>query len=153
MNDLIEKTLLKESIVFNGSISELKDKIRLEKERNFKLKWITNNQFKFTSNISLGTLTINYDSKYFDGINGYAKFTELSNGTTKIDLKTKLRIELYIFTIIPLLAFLVSFLTDEEIPLISIGMFPLIIFWFWFVFRVQEKLLFKKVKNYILSKI
>jgi hypothetical protein len=37
MKDLINKSQLKESIAFNGSISELKEQIRFKGERKFML--------------------------------------------------------------------------------------------------------------------
>ena len=41
MKNLIKKTLLTESIEFNGSVSELKEYIRFKNERKFKLDWIS----------------------------------------------------------------------------------------------------------------
>ncbi len=149
MKKLIEKVLLNESIEFNGSIAELKEKIQIETERKFKFEWISENDFKILSKISVGTLIFNSDSEYFEGIKGFGKLTELKNGKTKIDLNTKLRFEIYFIVIVPILAIIISFLNDQKIPLRSIFLLPFIILWFWFIYRFQEKILFRKFRNYI----
>jgi len=153
MKEIIDKTLLKESLEFNGSISELKEKIRFKKERKFKLEWVSENEFKISSKISLGTLMIDGFPGAVDGIKGFGKLTELNNGKTKIELKTKFRIELYLVGIIFILALIGSLLSGKEIPVFGILLFPVIVLWFWVIYRFQEKLLFKKVRNYIISEI
>lgn len=92
---MIDQILLKDSIEFNGTISELKEKIRLKREREFKLEWIDQNDFKFLSKFSLGTLIVDGFPGATDGIKGYGKLSETENGNTRIELKTKMRIELY----------------------------------------------------------
>jgi len=149
MKELIEKILLKEFIEFKGSTSELKEYIRFKKERKFKLDWISDNEFKFLSKISVGTIMINYNPGYFDGIKGYAKLSELKNGNTKIELTTRLRIEMYFFGILSMIFLLVFFFSKENIPIWILFLFPIIIIWFWFVYRFQEKRLFEKVKKYL----
>ena len=146
---LIEKTLLKESIEFEGSIAELKEQIRFKEEREFKLDWISDNEFKFLSKISIGTIMLNYSSGYFDGIKGYAKLIELNNGKTKIELNTKLRVEIYFIGILSIVFLLVFLFSTENIPIWTLFLFPITIMWFWFVYRFQEKLLFKKVRKYL----
>ncbi len=149
MKEFIEKALLKESIEFNGSVTELKEKIRIATERKFKLEWISENEFTILSKISLGTFIFISNPKYFDGIKGFGKLTELKNGKTQIDLKTKLRIELYFIGIIPVFTILITFLSGKEVPPSSIFLLPFIFFWFWFIYRIQEKILFRKFRNYI----
>lgn len=149
MKELIGKVILKESIEFNGSIAELKEKIQSQTERKFKFEWISENEFKILSKISMGTFILNSSPKYFEGIKGFGELIKLENGTTKIDLKTKLRIELYFIGIVPMLAIIISFLSDQKIPLISVFLVPFLILWFWFIYRFQEKTLFRKFRNYI----
>ncbi|WP_136669429.1 hypothetical protein [Flavobacterium sp. H122] len=149
MKELIDKTLLIESIEFNGSIIELKERFRNEKDQKFILEWFSENEFKILSKISLGTLISNSNPGLFDGIKGYGKLTELQSGKTKIDLKTKLRVELYFTVIIPILAIIVSLLSGKETPLWSIFVFPFITLWFWSILRYQERILFRKFINYI----
>ncbi len=149
LKDLIEKTYLKESIEFRGSASELKKRIRLKKERKFDLEWLSDNEFKVLSKFSIGTIMLNNHPGFFDGIKGYGTLTELSNGNTQINLTTKLRVEMYFTGIISIIFILVFIFSDEKVPSWLYFIFPIMIIWFWFVYRFQEKILFKKVRNYI----
>lgn len=149
MKELTEKALLKESIEFNGSINELKEKIRIDTERKFKLEWISENEFTILSKISLGTFILISNPKYFDGIKGFGKLTELKSGKTQIDLNTKLRVELYFIAIIPIITILITFLSGKEVPPLSVFLLPFILLWFWFIYRFQEKILFSKFRDYI----
>ncbi|KOP40287.1 MULTISPECIES: hypothetical protein [unclassified Flavobacterium] len=149
MKKLIEKILLKESIEFNGSITELKEKIQIVTERKFKFEWISENDFKILSKISVGTFILNSNPGYFEGIRGFGKLTELKNGKTIIDLNTKLRVELYFAGILPTLTFIVSFLSSDKTPLWSFFLIPVVVLWFWFIYRCQEEILFRKFRNYI----
>ena len=90
---MIDQILLKDSIEFKGTISELKEKIRLKRERKFELEWIDQNEFKFLSKFSLGTLIVDGFTGATEGIKGYGKLSETPNGNTRIELKTKIRIE------------------------------------------------------------
>ena len=145
MKGIIEKTLLKESFEYNGSISELKEQIRFKKERKFNLDWISDNEFKFLSKISVGTIMLNFNPGYFDGIKGHAKLTDLNNGRTKIEL----RLEMYVIGILFVVFLLIFLFSNENLPIWTLFLFPLMIVWFWFVYRFQEKRLFEKVKEYL----
>tara|TARA_B100000949_G_scaffold205281_1_gene195347 strand:+ start:3446 stop:3922 length:477 start_codon:yes stop_codon:yes gene_type:complete len=149
MKNLIEKTLLTESIEFNGSVSELKEYIRFKRERKFKLDWISDTEFKFLANVSIGTVIVNHNPGFFDGIKGYAKLTELNNGKTKIELRTKLRVEMYIIGVLFLVFLSIFLFSNENLPIWILFLFPAMILWFGFVYRFQEKRLFEKVRQYL----
>ncbi|WP_421810354.1 hypothetical protein [Flagellimonas sp.] len=153
MKDFIEKILLKESFELNSSTLELKERIRLKKERKFNLDWISDNEFKFLSKVSIGTIMLNYNPGYFDGIKGYAVLTELNNGNTKIELSTKLRFEMYFLGILFIVFLLLFLFNKENLPIWTLFLFPVMIIWFWFVYRFQEKRLFEKVKKYLKTEL
>lgn len=144
---MLNKLILKDSLEFNGTKSDLKELIRFKKDRGFRLEWIDDSTFKFLSNFSLGTLIVNYLP--VEGIKGFAKLSELENGKTKVDLTTKIRIELYFFTIIFGIILIATLLAKEPLPLWIYGLLPVGLIWFWWVYRIQEKGLFKKLKNYL----
>ena len=148
MKEIIEKTFLKETIEYPNKIIDLKEKIRLKKERGFYLDWISEKEFKVESKISVGTIMMNYNPGFFDGIKGYGKLTELNGNKTKIDLTTKVRIEMYFIGAIFIVFLLVEFFSEQEFPIWVFLSFPAMLIWFWIVYRVQEKILFKKVKKY-----
>ncbi len=96
---------------------------------------------------------LNHNPGYFDGIKGYAVLTELNNGNTKIELSTKLRFEMYFLGIL-FIVFLPIFLFNKEnLPIWTLFLFPVMIIWFWFVYRLQEKRLFEKVKKYLKTEL
>ena len=103
--------------------------------------------FKFVSNFSLGTLIINYFP--VEGIKGFAKLSELENGKTVVEMRTKIRIELYFFLVISITMIAVGLFSKESWPIWSFALFPLGLLWFWWVYRIQEKGLFKKLKKYL----
>lgn len=149
MKNLIEKTQLTESLEFNGSISELKEHICFKRERKFRFDWISDTEFKFLANVSIGTFMFKYTPGVFDGIKGYAKLTELNNGKTKVELRTKLRVEMYIFGILFLVFLSIFLFSKENLPIWILFLFPAMILWFGFVYRLQEKRLFEKVRQYL----
>jgi hypothetical protein len=144
---LLDKIILKDSIKFDGKPTELKELIRLKKDREFRLEWIDESTFKFVSNFSIGTLIVNYLP--IEGIKGFAKLSELESGKTNVELTTKIRIELYFFTAISLVLGAVGIFSKEPWPIWAFGLFPLGLIWFWWVYRLQEKGLFKRLKKYI----
>jgi len=146
---LIDQILLKDSIEFIGTISELKEKISLNRELEFELKWIDRNDFKFLSNFSLGTLIVDGVPSATDGIKGYGKLIETGNGSIRIELKTKLRIELYFTLFVFIFIFFCGYMAEGNFPFWIYLLLPVSLVWFWFVFRLQEKRLFEKFKKYI----
>lgn len=146
---MIDKIPLKDSIDFNGTIPELKEKIRLNREGGFELEWIDQNDFKFLSHFSLGTLIVNGLPGATDGIKGYGNLSENGKGNTRIELKTKLRIELYFALIVFAFIFFCGYMAGENFPIWIYLLLPISLLWFWFIFRIQEKRLFEKFKNYI----
>ncbi|HHC78396.1 MAG TPA: hypothetical protein ENK46_00835 [Flavobacteriia bacterium] len=149
MNKIIEKLLLKESYEFDGTITDFKVRVKLREKRPFHLKWISSNQFKVLSNFSLGTMIFNNNPGFMEGIKGIGKLTELNDKKTRIELSTRIRIEIYFIAALTILSPLVFFLTEEKLLLGHLFLFPATLIWFWIIYRFQEKILFKKVKNYI----
>lgn len=146
---MIDKILLKDSFEFNGNISEFKEKVKLNRERKFELEWINHNEFKFLSNFSLGTLMVDGFPGAVDGIKGYGKIKEIKNGKTNIDLRTKIRVELYVVLFVLLFIFFCGYMAGENFPFWIYLLLPICLLWFWFILRMQEKRLFKKLKEYI----
>ncbi len=144
---MLDKLILKDSLEFNGSKSELKEFIRFKTDCGFRLEWMDDSTFKFVSNFSLGTLIINYFP--VEGIKGFAKLSELENGKTVVEMRTKIRIELYFFLVISITMIAVGLFSKESWPIWSFALFPLGLLWFWWVYRIQEKGLFKKLKKYL----
>ncbi len=149
MDEFLTPILLKEEFVFDGTIEQLNEKIRLNNNKKFKTEWSEYNRFKFTAKWSLGTLIIDGFPKATDGIGGFAELKKISDIKTKVELRTKIRSELYFVIILVPLVYIVAIVSKQEFSNWTLLYFPLILLWFWFVYRVQEKMLFKKVKDYL----
>jgi len=149
MNELLDPILLKDEFIFNGTIDQLNEKIRLNYNKKFSTEWSEDNKFKFVSNWSIGTLMVRGFPNAVEGIKGYAKLKKIDNNKTKVELKTKVRIELYVFLIIMTIIIPIGFIFEKDFPNWMILLLPAGILWFWFVYRVQEKMLFGKLKKYL----
>ncbi|WP_109853421.1 hypothetical protein [Aquimarina sp. AU58] len=147
MDKIVSLIILKSEFEFNGSQEELTEKINSNKKINF--EWFNDNEFKFLSKFSIGTLMVTGFNQYIDGIMGYAKLTELDSDRTKVELKTKVRIELYIFVGFITLFYIIFSVSGEDFFDLKPWYLPLILIWFWFVYRVQEKILFYMFKKHL----
>ena len=149
MTKLLEPILLKEIFFFNGSIDQLNEKIRLHNDKKFRTEWSEYDKFKFVAHWSFGILSLRGFPSRIDGIRGFAELSEFGENQTKVELKTEVRIELYFFLIISTLLCVIGLATQEDFPLGLFFIIPFGLLWFWFVYRMQEKVLFEKLRNYI----
>ena len=92
---------------------------------------------------------VKYNPRAVDGIKGYGNFDEKGNNKIEIHLTTKLRIELYFILGIFVFFFVGAIFMKEVFPIWIYFLLPICLIWFWFVLRVQEKSLSKKVKQHL----
>ncbi|MEP0212484.1 MAG: hypothetical protein ABJD66_04685 [Cellulophaga sp.] len=152
MNKLLESTLLKDEFIFNGTIDHVNEKIRFNNNKKFRTEWTEYNKFKFLSKWSLGTLYVTGFPNAVEGIKGFAELKKIGETKTKVELKTKVRIELYFFLILMISISVIGLITQSDFPSWILLLIPFGLLWFWFVYRVQEKILFNKLKNYLTEK-
>lgn len=152
MNVFLESILLKDGFIFNGTIDQLNEKIRLDNNKKFSTEWTERDKFKFVSKWSLGILYVSGFPNAVDGIRGFAELKRIGENKTQVELKTKVRIELYFFLIILTIICIAGLSTQSDFPLWILLLIPVVLFWFWFVYRVQEKMLFTKLKKYLTDK-
>ncbi len=149
MNKLQSRLVLKEEFLFNGTVELLREKLRFQNDKKFRVDWIDHQSFKFLSNFSIGTLMVNYNQGVVEGIKGYAHLSETASGKIKVLLRTKIRIELYFVLAAMVIATIAAFVLKEEFPIWMLWLTPVSLFWLWFVYRMQEQILFNKLKNYL----
>jgi len=145
LKGLIENTLLKDNITITQSVDELKSKINAS--GRYDVQWISDTEFKFLSKISIGTMMVDGMIVTGDGIKGYGRFQEKENGKVLIELTTKVRPEMYMIIGVFFIILFFPLFIDENFPLWIFLTFPVFIVWFWWVYRFQEKRLFKKLKE------
>ncbi|RMB63816.1 hypothetical protein EAX61_00030 [Dokdonia sinensis] len=151
LGKFINKIILSDEIVYSGSIDELNEKIRLNNNKRVQIEWQDYHHFLFFSKWSLGTLQIRGFYRSDLGISGYATLISQEDGTSKIILRTRVRIELYLLAGFTILANLIGLITQDDTSYVTLLYIPLILIWFWLIYRFQEKILFKRLKSVLNS--
>ena len=149
MKGVLSRIILKDEFHFDGTVEQLGEKLRFQNNKKFRVEWIDHQSFKFLSNFSLGTLMVNNNPGVVEGIKGYAQLSQMASGKIKVSLTTKVRIELYFFLAVMLIAIIAILVSKDSFPTWMIWFTPLGLLWFWFVYRMQEHILFNKLKNYL----
>lgn len=151
MSEILSPILLKDHFIFNGTINELHEKIRFDNNKKFRTEWSDYNKFKFVANWSIGTLIVRGWPNAVEGIKGFAELKEIGENKTRVELTTKVRVELYFFLVIFTFIIIIGLATESEVPKWLPLIVPVGLLWFWFVYRLQEKALFAKLKNYLMN--
>lgn len=146
-NELAKRLILEETYFYKGKINDFRREVRLKSKRGFKLDWISEKEFNVFPYFSSGTLVSNVMN--FDGIKGEAIITQVSDEKIKIQMKTNVRVEIYFFMIVWAIAFILNFFVKLAPPFLIFLTFPFGLIILWNIYRIQEYLLFKKVKKYI----
>jgi len=150
MNAIWNKILLFKQIRVESSFEDINCLISEMNQKEFGIKKLAHGEYKFLSNISLGTAIVQGNSGLIEGIKIYCKIIKQPDSTVLIRITSKLRIELIVISIVWLGVIFLQIFGNEEFPLwINIVLFPMVLLWFGFVYRVQEKALLKKVEKKI----
>lgn len=144
--ELIEKakevlSLMDEVVVFKP-LEEMTKKLEEAKPRGFLIRKSSGGEFGFESNFAL-------TSGMGDGIVGKAKLTETQGGGTRIKLTTKPQVAVWFSAIIVLVFLIAMPFIEESVPIWMILVLLIMPFWFFFIFRFQEKSLFEKMKSFL----
>ncbi|WP_114937930.1 YwiC-like family protein [Mucilaginibacter endophyticus] len=142
--------LLKKEFTISASMIEIEDKLAIYDREEFIIKKIGHHEYKFLSNLSFGTLV----SKYGGGVEGIKIYTSLNSkneNLVDITIKTKIRVELILFALLTLVFGLSMIFGQQPLPTWAIILLPLVLIFFWFTYRFQEKNLIAKVEIYLLS--
>ena len=146
MRDLLNIFTLQDGITFNGTLSELDERLKLGENKYFRTEWINENELKFVANRSAG-IFMSIGRPITEGIKGYATITSKNEKEQHLALKTKFRWEL-IIVLVPLIFLIpVIIVGNTNIKSWVLIVFPLITLYFGFVFRLQEKSLFEVFKK------
>lgn len=145
--------ILDKTIEINQSQEEIKTRINTIKNSSYSYSWKRRDLIKFSSKISFGTLIVKGLPNASPGIQLFGEIKSLENSKSELRLFTKFRIE-YIITIVFFIAiFYVDIFGDEKIPIWLYLLLPILLLWFQFVYRVQEKSLLNEVLSDIEKKI
>jgi hypothetical protein len=146
------KALIDETLMFKGSQKEflsILEKLKPdERPKKFYLSSIEDNKFKITDIFSIGIMILNY-GRPLKGITIDREFKANSDNELIIRIKSKLRIEIYIVSILAIGFYLTLILSKEAIPW-YVFFFPIIpIPWFIWIYKIQTIGLLKKTISYL----
>ena len=144
----IQIMVLRKQFIYEGNKEVLSEKLNSMQVDSFSIEWLGESEFKFVSKWSFGTF-MSIGRPLTEGIVGYATLKESEDSKTEVLLSTKPQWDLILFTIIMgLILTLAYFKTDNMSPWIFL-IVPLVHFWFWFVYRLQEGILFSRLETFI----
>lgn len=142
------KILLTKEVPINWSDDNLNNIISNLDSESFGIQVLQSGGYKFLSNFSLGTAIVKGSAGMIEGIRIFGEIEKASESTSIIRFTTKIRIELIFICAFWVGMILFQIFGDEKIPLwINLILFPAMIVWLWFVYRIQEKSLMNKVEK------
>lgn len=147
---ILSKATIDKTFVFNGDMEKfiqllhqtelIKDKIK------FSLTKLDKDEFQITDISSAGIMLLN--GRPIKGITIYGKIQQVDKQLFTIRLRTKIRIEIYLFCAIAIYSLVAMFVHIETDPFWPF-LFPLVaIIWFNWIYMIQFEGLIKKVKVY-----
>lgn len=148
MNRVNKFFVLNEELKTNYTSEQLTELISGKWSKEFNIEWLTTNEYKFLANFSFGTLSLMGSPGALEGIKIYSKII-MSDEETKIRFYTKIRSEIYLFLILSIVLPVVFYNNKEEcFPIWVYFLMPMLLIFFGFVYRVQEKILLVSVREY-----
>jgi hypothetical protein len=129
---------IEKEYAFSGTLVDFNEKVRTFKSINVEL--LSENEIKFSSQLSLGTMISNIGLFATEDINIKATISEFDAERLRIKLSSKVRFEHYFIAFMFILFLVFSILEKESIWLIPSLLALWIIFhsWFQYIYRSQE---------------
>ena len=129
---------IEKEYAFSGTLVDFNEKVRTFKSINVEL--LSENEIKFSSQLSLGTMISNIGLFATEDINIRATISEFDAERLRIKLSSKVRFEHYFIAFMFILFLVFSIVEKESIWLIPSLLALWIIFhsWFQYIYRSQE---------------
>jgi len=145
---ILSKAVINKEFVFKGDLEKfeyLLDRIRYEK--NLTVLMIDQKAFEITDDTSFGTMIVNY-VRAIKGITLYGTIVSVNAEKVTVQLKTKIRVELYLMAIISLTSLIAMIIKINTVPFWPF-LFPIItIPWFNWIYMIQSTALLRRVIKY-----
>lgn len=151
---ILSKATIDKTFVFKGDTDKflqllLQTEARKDKIKFSLTKW-DKDEFQITDTSSVGIMLLN--GRPIKGITIYGKIQYTDTQSLLIRLRTKIRIEIYLFCAIAIFSLIAMFVHIETDPFWPF-LIPLItIVWFNWIYMIQYEGLIKKVKVYFALK-
>lgn len=135
----MNKILLSKEVSLSTSPNQLNEIFSKMDSKSFRVKKLTARKYKFLARFSLGTLIFGSTPGIVEGIKVYGEIKSTSDTKTTIEFTTELRIELILICFFWFVVILIQIFGNETFPIwVNLLIFPLFLFWFWFIYRKQE---------------
>lgn len=139
MSGIMNKILLSKEVSLSTSPNQLNEIFSKMDSKSFRVKKLTARKYKFLARFSLGTLIFGSTPGIVEGIKVYGEIKSTSDTKTTIEFTTELRIELILICFFWFVVILIQIFGNETFPIwVNLLIFPLFLFWFWFIYRKQE---------------
>ena len=145
MKKIIKLLKIEKEYAFSGTLVDFNEKVRTFKSINVEL--LSENEIKFSSQLSLGTMISNTGLFATEDINIRATISEFDAERLRIKLSSKIRFEHYVIAFMFILFLVFSIVEKESIWLIPSLLALWIIFhsWFQYIYRSQENQIIQTV--------
>jgi len=116
----------------------------------FSVTRLSNFEFIFLADLSLGTLIKNGRPPAVNGIQTRVVLTQTGKNATAVTFSTKRRFELILTLVAWILVALFQLISKQTIPVwITTAFFPGLLVFFFFIYRLQEMALQSKAEAYL----
>ena len=149
MNKIPFLKLIKEELIVNLNLNDLKKMTTKKTDKKFFVKWFNENQFLISLNFSLGTNAFDIDHKTKSAIVAYGTASELNENKSQVKLETKHKYGLLGILIIPLVMLILQMIFDLGIPVLFFFL-PIVFFvLISLIFNSEEQKLIRYFKEYL----
>ena len=133
----------------NSSIEQLQQQLLNKNIPKFDAEFLSFKEYHINAKLSVG-IAISFSGLFNFPICTSLKLMEETQNKTIVNLKTYVRPELIFISLLWIISLLFKLFSETKIPFaIPFVVFPLILIWFWFVYRTQEESLHTAIEKYL----
>lgn len=133
-----------------GSAGSIDHYISRNEPKGFSIQKLSNYEYRFLSDLSLGTLIKNGRLSAVNGIQTRGIVTPVNKDKAIVTFNTKLRFELILTACLWVIIALFQIVGKQPIPVwITAILFPAILVFFFLLYRIQENVLQTKAEQYL----
>jgi hypothetical protein len=146
-NWFLTRSTIDKEYFFNGDLKQFEVLFNgLQNKNIFGVSEFNKTKFLITDKYSIGTMIINF--RAIRGITVYGTIKLLPSDQLIVRLRTKIRIEIYFFSIISVASLVAMVININKLPFWPF-LFPLVtIPWFNWIYMIQNKDLIERIRKY-----
>ncbi|MCR8556289.1 hypothetical protein KXD93_01470 [Mucilaginibacter sp. BJC16-A38] len=134
----------------NGSAGSIDNYISKNEPHGFSAHKVSKNEYKFLSDLSLGTLIKNRRPGSVNGIHTKVVITPVNKDKAIVNLESKSRFELILIIVLWAVILLLQLVAKQPVAgWITAILFPALLVFFFLLHRIQVNVLQSKVERYL----